>query len=327
MRQGVRPPRPSRSQGQMQWLSTLYPRVREALHEAVPATWPEFGTVLQSVWDDAILPEAILPLAACRAVGGSARAAVPVAAALVAAVASLRLLDDLGDQDRPGQLWARVGPARAWNYAAAAQALAFDILSRASMPQSVARRLQQVFAQAFVGIAAGQDQALAAAATTLDDYWHTMEMRSGQAYAAACAAGALVGTETPALVAACATFGHHLGLTMHILNDLESIWRPDGRTDLELARVTLPLLHGLQVDHAAREELASLVTRERLATAAGRITAILDGIGTREFLIWTALREREQAIAALSACPNPAGTEALTAFITSLFGDIDQFVG
>jgi geranylgeranyl diphosphate synthase type I len=311
----------------MEWLTSLYPPVRQALYAAVPADWPELWSVLEPVWAEPVLPEAILPLAACQAVGGQAGEAVPVAAALVAAVASLRLLDDLSDRDRPGQLWEQIGPARAWNFAAGAQALAFDIVTRAPLPPATVHRLSQVFAQAFVGIAGGQDRALAGAATNLDDYWRTMEMRSGQAYAAACAAGALVGTDAPDLVAACATFGHHLGLAMHVLNDLESIWRPEGQSDLERDRLTLPLLHGLQVTHPAREELAALVRTNQLATAAGRVTTILEAIGTREYLIWTALQQREQALAALRPCPEARGVEALTAFITSLFGDIDQFVG
>lgn len=308
------------------WLTSLYPSVRQALRDSIPSYWTELGDVLAHLWEEPMTTEAMLPLAACRAVGGDATAAVPVATAVIAAVASVRLFDDLEDQDRPGQLWNQVGPARAWNYAAAAQFLSFAILNRAPLPSPIIHRVGQVFSQAFLYVAAGQDRDLLGQAGTIEDYWRTMEMRSGQAYAAACASGALVGTSDPDLVEACATFGHHLGLTMQIFNDLESIWRPDGRTDLEQARMTLPLLYALRLEHPASAELRSLVTSEKLPSRAHRIRELLDELDARTFLVWAALKEREQALSALSPCPDSAGKEALTSIVTGLFGDLDEFL-
>ena len=270
--------------------------------------------------------EAILPLAACRAVGGDAAAAVPVAAAVNAAVASLRLFDDLADQDRPGQLWSQVGPARAWNYAAGAQFLSFSILNRAALPAPVFHRVSQVFSRAFLQVAAGQDRDLSGQASTIEDYWLTMELRSGEAYAAACASGALVGTSATPLIDACANFGYHLGLTMQIFNDFESIWPSRGRTDRERIRMGLPLLYALRLEHPSVAELLSLVSGEQLGTRADRVREILDELGTRRFLVWTALKEREQALTALSTCPNSEGRDALASIITGLFGDVDELL-
>ena len=308
----------------MDWLTSRYPSVRQTLRDAIPSDWPELGNVLAYLWEEPMPTEAMLPLAACRAVGGDVRAAVPIAAAVLAAVASVRLLDDLADLDRPGQLWSRVGPARAWNYAAGAQFLTFAILSQSTLPASVVHRVGQVFSQAFLYVAAGQDRDLLGPAATIDDYWRTMELRSGQAYAAACASGALVGTSEPSLVQACATFGHHFGLTMQIFNDLESIWRPDGQTDLERSRVTLPLLYALRLDHPASAELRAFVSGDHPGPRTDRIRELLDELDTRKFLVWAALKERERALSALSPCPDSAGQDALTSMITGLFGDVDE---
>ncbi len=310
----------------MNWLTSLYPSVRRTFRNAIPDDWPELGNVLARYGEGPLPTEAMLPLATCRAVGGDTRKAVPVAAALIAAVASMRLFDDLVDQDRPGQLWSQVGSARAWNYAAATSFLTFAILSRPPLLSAVGQRISQVLSQAFLNIAAGQDRDLAGSAATIDEYWRTMELRSGQAYAAACASGALVGTNDPSLVQACATFGHHFGLTLQIFNDLESIWRTDGRTDPEQARLTLPLLYAVRLDHPASAELRAIVSDGSLSARADRVRELLDAVDTRSFLVWAALKEREQALLALRACPDPQGKEALTSIITGFFGDVDEIL-
>jgi geranylgeranyl pyrophosphate synthase len=307
-------------------LKDLYPEVRHTLRAALPSSWPELDTALAYLFEQPLLPEAMLPLASCSAVGGRARDAVPVAAALVAGVASVRVLDDLADRDRPGQLWQRVGLARASNYAAAAQALAFEVLHRAPLEARVIHRVGQVFARACLAIAAGQDRELAGHTRSLEDYWLTMQLRSGEAYGAACASGALVGPDDAARVEACRDFGRHLGLLMHILNDLESIWRPEGETDLAQTKLTLPVLYGLSVDNPETDELRSIVTSAALATRQARVKDILDHMQTRPFMVWAALQERDEALRSLSVCPDSIGKETLTAFITGVFGDIDQLL-
>ncbi|HBB35199.1 MAG TPA: polyprenyl synthetase superfamily, partial [Cyanobacteria bacterium UBA9273] len=106
-------------------------------------------------------------------------------------------------------------------------------------------------------------------------------------------------------------------------NDMESIWQPDGITDLKQGKITLPLLYGLQYHHPEREELLSIVTANEIAAHAARIKEILDHIDTKSFLIWAALKEREQALKAIKICPNTEGREVLESYITGMFGDID----
>lgn len=158
---------------------------------------------------------------------------------------------------------------------------------------------------------------------SIEDYWRTIELKTAKAYSAACASGAMVGTENPELIEACGTFGHHVGLAIQIFNDMESIWQPDGITDLKQGKITLPLLYGLQSQHPERDELLSLVTDNEIATHAERIKEILDNIDTKSFLIWAALKEREQALEAIKICPNAEGKEVLESYITGMFGDID----
>lgn len=309
----------------MDWLTSLYPEVRQVLEDAIPSYWPELRPIFDTLFakPPPLLSVAILPLVSCHAVNSTARDAVPVSAALIAAEVSLRIFDDLEDKDRSGQLWELVGEARAWNYASAIHILSFEILSKAPFPPQIFHKVNQIFIDTFFYITVGQDRDLTGATKTIEDYWQTIELKTATAYSAACASGAIVGTENPELIQACGTFGHHVGLAIQIFNDMESIWQPDGITDLKQGKITLPLLYGLQSDHPERSELLSLVTVNEIANHAERIKEILDNIDTKSFLIWAALKEREQALEAIKICPNSEGREVLESYITGMFGDID----
>lgn len=310
----------------MNWLKSLYPQVRQILDEAAPESWPGFRRVIGRSFEEPIVAEAVLPLASCRAVGGDPRDAVHVTAALVTSAASVRLYDDVMDRDCPGGLWEEVGPSRAWNYASAVRILSFGILNQAPLSHDRFRAINQLFIDTFFSLAAGQDRDLAGVTKTVEDYWLTIDLKTGCAYAAACVSGAMVGTDDPQLIENCGAFGHHLGLSKQILNDMESIWHPDGVTDIKQGKSTLPLVYGMSFDHPARSELEEIVQNDKVAANADRVKEILDEIQAKNFLLWAALKEREQALEALSICPDAQGKEALGAYITGMFGDIDSLV-
>jgi geranylgeranyl pyrophosphate synthase len=310
----------------MDWLKSLYPAVRDILWNATPEYWPELSSLVEQLVEGALIPEIILPLAACKAAGGEAKDAVHVSAALVAAASSLRILDDLEDQDRPERLWNQVGPARAWNYAAALQSMSFEILAQARLAPDVVHRIISTFTDAFLHVAYGQDRDLIGDTRSIEDYWATVAEKIAYAYATGCTTGAMMATDSRELIRACGDFGFHLGFVIQVVNDMESIWSPDGETDLKQGKVTLPLLYGLTSDHPERSELVSLVAADEIASNVERIKEILDSIDTRSFLLWSALKEREQALEAISICPDLEGKEALEAYVTGLFGDIEPLL-
>ena len=304
-------------------LNELYPQVRRTLDVALPTDWPGLRAAVGYLFDQPMRPEAILPLACCSAVAGQPVDAVPVSAAVVVGAASLRILDDLADCDRLGQLWRQVGVARAANYAAALQALMFELVNQAPLKPHVIRRVTRALARAYLAVAAGEDADLASQATTLDDYWLSMQWRTGRAYAAACVCGALVATNDAALVEACRGFGLHLGMAIHIFNDLDGIWSK-GAPDLAHSRLTLPVLYAASLEGASADELRLIVATGGLDASADRVVELLDRLETRSFLIWAALKEREQALASLAACTGQPGRNVMEAWATGMFGDLDE---
>jgi geranylgeranyl diphosphate synthase, type I len=266
-------------------------------------------------------------LASCAAVGGDPEVAVPAAAAWEVLNLGIRILDDLQDQDTADGLWARVGVPRAFNFSAALYAFCNELLVRAAWPAEQYRAISRTFTLEAMRLAAGQDQDLRGETHTVDDYWRTIKDKNASAFALACAAGSLCGTGVPTLVEACRTFGNHLGLALQLFDDFEGLWEPSGRGDLEMGKITLPVLYGLGVEHDRRDELRRLVYDGDTAAHADRVRAILDGIHAREFVIWTALQEREQAIAALAPCPGKVGISALKAYVTAIFARIENVLG
>lgn len=308
----------------MDWLKPLYPEVKNILLESVPSYWTEFKLILETVLQEQLSTEVALPLAACRSVGGNAKYAVPLTSALLAISISMRILDDLQDRDRAGKLWVVVGSARAFNYATATQFLTFEILRQANYPLPVFHRIHQSFLSAFLHLSAGQDRDLRGKTKDFEAYWMTIEMKTATAYSLACATGAQLGTNNSDCIRACGLFGHHLGLAVQIFNDMESLWEPDGLTDLDQGKISLPLLYGMAFRHPKQEFLREIVNANMIKENSKEISTILNDIDTKQFMVWLALQERKAALKEIKICPNEAGKQALEGYITGMFGDIED---
>ena len=310
----------------LQTFQELLPDVRGYIRQHAPSDWPEFRSILTAVTDEPLSALAILPLASCAAVGGNPEDAIPVSAAWVVLSLAMRILDDLQDRDRPDALWATVGLARSFNFSAALYALSNDILAQAVWPATLYRVINQHFAQTGLRLLSGQDRDLCGTTLTIEDYWHTIEDKNASAFVLACTAGALCGTDNSQLLDACRTFGYHLGLALQLFDDFEGIWGESGLGDLAMGKIALPVIYGLNVAHKRRDELQKLINDGSLTTESQRICEILDEIHTRDFMIWTALQEREKAVRALESCPGKQGVTALTAYVTTIFAHIEDFL-
>lgn len=309
----------------MNWLTELYPQVKQFLLSQLPSSWSQLSQLADLWFEETIIPEIIPVLASCKAVGGDPQQAIAVAAAILATEISIRILDDLQDQDRPHALDQSVGVACALNYADAFKTVGFKVMGDLALNNvAIGVKLYNTFIDGYFQVLKGQDRDLKGISNTWENYWQTVEMKTGAGYGTASALGAIVGTNQEELINSCRIYGYHLGLAIQIFNDLEGVWFPDGKSDLDRGKITLPLLYGLTCEHSQQEELLIIVKDARIAFKAEKIRTILDQIDTRNYLVWMAMKHRELALEAIENCPNQEGKEALEARFTAMFSNVED---
>lgn len=138
-------------------------------------------------------------------------------------------------------------------------------------------RMVRVFADVTVAMAEGEVLQSAVAHDTtiaLDVYEEIIERKTARFLAGCCETGAMLGGATDGEAAALRSYGHHLGMAFQIADDLldflgdpEKTGKPLG-TDLRDGRVTLPLLHALQVaNDTDRRDIDRLLARKTVRTS------------------------------------------------------------
>lgn len=133
----------------------------------------------------------LLPLRACRAVGGREEPALPVAAATACLHLSILLVDDMLDEDPRGE-YRRTGCGAAANLALLFQAAATEAVLTGSLPPNVKLAVLGSLSRMMATVSYGQhldglnpsDEA---------GYWQVVETKSAPFFAAALESGALAG--------------------------------------------------------------------------------------------------------------------------------------
>ncbi len=166
-----------------------------------------------------LTPWVLFPVAACVAVGGDWPAAIPAAAACEILGAAADLFDDVEDGD-PSDDLRRLGPALCTQLAASLLALMARSLA---VDGPAGARAEQVLWRGLLRAAGGQYQDLATgddpAALGPEDCLEIARLKSGALTAACMTAGAVYGTNDPALHEAVWAFGERLGLYHQLIND------------------------------------------------------------------------------------------------------------
>jgi geranylgeranyl pyrophosphate synthase len=306
----------------MQWLTSHYQTVKQVLSGSAPEYWPDLGVLLAECFPEGFSPELVMVLASAKAAGGKAMNAVPAAASVLAASISLRILDDLQDQDRQHSMAYHLGNARTWNYAFVVQAIAFRIIEKAPYPETIGRILRNYLQEGFLRVGAGQDRDLVLTPLDFQEARMTAELKTGTAFATAALMGAACGEGSAHAQNALKEFGYGFGMAVHILNDLNGIWGQDRDSDLMRGKVTLPILYGAHFSHKEAPKIKEWIQKGEISDHAEEILAILEKIDTKKYLVHLALKERETALKHLENCPDETGATALRYLINGVFHDI-----
>jgi len=280
----------------------VYAFIKDLLHQG------EMLNIVE-IWESAFLldkeegtPSLLLPILCCAAVGGDEDQATAVAAAWFLLYLAARILDDIEDSDALQTTWSAMGTPQAINAATGlifASQLALARLPRMGADRERALSLLEDFNHTTLRICTGQQADLTEGShLCLERYFSIAGAKSGEFFALACRAGALLGTDE---VAPYSEFGYNLGVLIQMCDDFEGIWNPQGRSDLAAGRRTLPVIYALTVaPPGVRDRLEWLLvqaTSQREAEEEAR--RIITELGAPHYLLIEAQIRRQRAEMAL----------------------------
>jgi heptaprenyl diphosphate synthase len=241
-------------------------------------------------------PRLLISTARCG--GGTGDAVVRAAAAIELLHLGSLVHDDLmdGSAERGGlpAMHEEFGPARAvvggdWLIAVGGRLLA-----------DLGVRVVGAWHQAYADMCSGQarEAANAGRLISIEEYKRTIAGKTAALFRAACTIGARCGGLPDQMVAACGTYGEHLGLMFQIVDDLmdvvstDALWRKPVRQDVPRGVYTLPVLIAADRDGQIQADLAaghhSGSALERIYRAAAAIGAAPTVATARSHAAWAA---------------------------------------
>lgn len=249
-----------------------------------------------------------------RALGGDAAAAIDAAAAVEFAVAAIDILDDVIDDEWPGEIGqqrraANAGLALGW----LAQQCAGQLAGLVGAGRALL--VSTLIGDGSLASCAGQDGDLVLetlADTSEELAYAVTDCKSGSLAAMACRVGAAVATDDPALVQIAGEFGRHVGIVAQVLNDIVGVdpTIAEGGTDLRRRKKTLPVAFALRCGRQENLESVqawALRGGEPNARDDEQMARAIRDLGGLHFGWVVAETHRREALAALGDLERSAG--------------------
>ena len=265
-----------------------------------------------------------LCLAACQAAGGDPKTALPAAAALELIHNFSLIHDDIEDasaeRHHQSTLWKIWGEAQAINAGDTVMALTQLALLRLERNRIGYERIVRavgMLARACMELCEGQQMDIAYEARIdigLEQYLAMIARKTAALLATAVSLGALAGSRDERLQAQLYTVGIEMGLAYQIRDDILGTWglretmgKPVGG-DIEKRKKTLPVVFALgKASGRTKQELLRLFRQGSIShDEVGRVVAILDELGSREYAQAAVEDHYRRALAALDAAGLPA---------------------
>ena len=266
----------------------------------------------------------LLTLLCCDAAGGHWQAALPAAGAIEWIHNFSLIHDDIEDKSetRRGRetVWKRWGIAQATNTGDALFALAHLLtheLEEHGHDSATILSIQKQLDKACLHLTIGQHLDLKFEETegvSEDEYLEMIEGKTAALIAASCAIGALAAHSEPSKVVLFQQFGHDLGMSFQIYDDVLGIWgtpnvtgKPSG-DDLRVRKKTLPIIFAINHSHDFQELWDSDEIDDNRIT---RMTTSLNRSGAREYAEEATRSWTDSALEALTASEptEPAASE------------------
>jgi len=265
------------------------------------AAWPLMGELIDKIGHRESLSVWEYPVAACEAVGGSAEAALPGAAAVFCSVISIHLVDDILDEDPAGEHH-RLGVGRTANLGLAFQAAGHRLLDDPALSTATRAALQASFAAMSLATAFGQDLD-ARDLCGEEEYWRVVDAKTPPLFAAAFEMGALLGGATGEVASQLADLGRALGRYVQVSDDLSDALQTPAKADWNRPANNLPILYAMTVDHADRDQFLLLSKRVDDAESLNGAQKILLRSGAASYCTLKLIQFAQEAAEILARIP------------------------
>ena len=220
------------------------------------ADWPAISEILEryasrpnQAWE--------WPLRACRAVGGDESDVAGGAAAILCMTLSIRLVDDMLDEDPNGEHLQAGGGAVAANLSFALQAAAFRILSNTPMDPERRAAVMDSLAQAALTLAYGEELDVRNLPGE-DNYWKVTRAKCSSFFGTAMHIGAVLANADPETAEQLRHLGAIAGDAIQVHDDLQDAMEIPANPDWKHGRNNLLFLYALTADHPDRERFKEL---------------------------------------------------------------------
>ncbi len=274
----------------------------------------------------------ILCLLACQAVGGEWRQALPAAAA-VELVHNFSLIhDDIQDAsvERRGRatVWHIWGQPQAINLGDGMYTLALSSLLRledAGIPHQKVVRAARILNEASLKLCEGQYLDMSyenCLDIGINDYLEMIGCKTAALLRCSLEIGALLGTDDESLLTHLRLFGHNLGMTFQVHDDVLSLWgdqKVTGKSntsDILTKKKTLPIVYALEKTKGEDRELLWSIYRKKVISPRDveNVLHILNRLDAQSYVQGVSDRHYRQALSELNAAdiPSPAKEELKT---------------
>lgn len=274
----------------------------------------------------------ILCLLACQAVNGEWRQALPAAAA-VELVHNFSLIhDDIQDSSRErrgrGTVWHIWGKPQAINVGDGMHALALSSLLRledGGVPHPKVVRAARILGEASLKLCEGQYLDISYENRLdigINDYLEMIGGKTAALFRCALEIGALLGSDDESVLTHLKMFGHYLGMTFQVHDDVLSIWGDEKTTgkpntsDIQMKKKSLPIVYALEKTKGGdKTKLLEIYQKNTIGTAdIDTVLKILNRIDARGYAQDMSESNYRQALSELNASslPEPAKDELKT---------------
>lgn len=279
----------------------------------------------------------LLCLYACESVGGEWRQALPVAAAMELVHNFSLIHDDIQDSssERRGRstVWRIWGESQAINVGDGMHALALSSILRleqAGVEHKKVVHAARLLGEASLELCEGQYLDInyeKRIDVEVSDYLQMIGGKTAALFRCSFEVGALMGTDSEALLACLRSFGYALGMVFQMHDDVLSIWgnkKAIGKSttsDIQKKKKTLPLVYALgNAKGTDKKNLQSIYQKDGIGPSdVAEVMRVLNKVDARGYAQSTAQRYHSEALSELDTVDlSPQAKEELRAIATFL---------